>query len=114
MDKESETRVRVHLEKKIRFTDKTTVYGMNKFDHNNKKHCKNVVDRLIDITDDVYGGGGPNMDSHRELEDSWLITYTTVTGETAYKNYFSPIEVIGPFNSAAIMEVEIHHAGSGV
>ncbi len=114
MDKESETKVRAHFEKKIRFTADSTVNGLKKFDPENQKHRKMVIDRLIDIADDVYRGSGPDLSSHRQLNDSWSITYTTVTGDTADKNYISPIEVLSPFNSSAIKKVEIRHAGSGV
>src|SRR4030042_3866417 len=101
MDRESEARIRAHIKKKIRFTAKTTVSGIEKFDPENENHRKKVIDRIIAMADDVYGGSGPSLRSHRHLDDSWTVCYTHTPGHTAGKHYISPIAALSPFNSSA-------------
>ena len=39
--------------------------GTDKFDPNSSNHRNMVIERIIDLAVDVYGGGGPSLDSHR-------------------------------------------------
>jgi len=106
-------KLRTHIEEKIRFTTDTTVFGIKRFNPEKAKHRKEVIDRIIALAVDVYGGGSPSPASHRALDASWSVRYKTESGDTADKVYISPIEVLSPFNSSVIEEVEIKHAGSG-
>ena len=112
-DKKREPRLRDHIESKIRFGPDTTVLGIENFNPANEEHRAKVVERIVDLAVEVYGGSGPSLASHRQLEDSWWVQYKTRTGDVNEKNYISPIEVLSPFESSAIEEVEIIHAGSG-
>ncbi len=112
MNKETEQKLRTFIKEKIRFNTKTQVLGIENFDPTNQKHQDEVINRIIKLADEVYGGSGPSIRSHRQLGSSWTVVYKTHTGDTAQKNYISPIEVLSPFNSSAIKEVEIVFAGS--
>lgn len=112
VNKEKETRIRKHIESKIRFTPDTTASGIQNFNYKNKEHLGKVIGRIVNLADEVYGESGPSPASHRRLSDSWLVNYKTQTGNVSRKEYISPIEVLSPFGSSAIDEVEIIHAGS--
>lgn len=111
--KQREPKLWAHIEKKIAFTPETEAIGIDKFDPNNSNHRNMIIARIIDLAVDVYGGGGPGLNSHRCLDAGWSIRYTTQTGDTAEKHYDRPIEVLSPFNSSAIVKIEILYAGSG-
>lgn len=112
MEKELERELRRLIQSKIRFGTQTAACGIEKFDSTKREHRDEVIDRIIHLAEQVFGGSGPNLKSHRHLSDSWTVVYTTVTGAKARKNYISPIEVLSPFRSDAITEVEIIYAGS--
>ena len=63
--KRSEPGLWAHIESKIAFTPETEAVGTDKFDPDNSNHRNMVIGRIIDLAVDVYGGGGPSLDSHR-------------------------------------------------
>ena len=112
MNPEAEMKIRNLIREKIRFTDNTRDCQIKRFNPQKAKHQNKIIDRLVRLANEVYGGSGPSPASHRLLTCSWSVVYKTKNGNSAAKDYSSPIEALSPFGSSSIVEVEIVYAGS--
>jgi len=107
------------IESKIKFTPESMIFLRGKYRPIGKKYQRKVIKRIKNLanksyaTDLFYKKAFDLETAYLELSISWKIIYKTKDGNLSKKTYMCPVEVISPFKSDFIKEVEIVSAGSG-